>query len=163
MRLDVKKTYKLFIAGKFPRSESGRSYQVKDSKANHVANVALASRKDVRDAVQAARAAQPGWAGASAYNRGQVLYRIAEMLEGRREQFVSEISSLTGKTQKQADAEVSAAIDSWVWHAGWTDKIDSVAGSMNPVAGPYFNISTNQPTPTTTTSTTFNGLLKSID
>ena len=135
MRLDVKKTYKLFIAGKFPRSESGRSYQVKDSKANHVANVALASRKDVRDAVQAARAAQPGWAGASAYNRGQVLYRIAEMLEGRREQFVSEISSLTGKTQKQADAEVSAAIDSWVWHAGWTDKIDSVAGSMNPVVG----------------------------
>ena len=146
MRLDVKKTYKLFIAGKFPRSESGRSYQVKDSKANHVANVALASRKDIRDAVQAARAAQPGWVGASAYNRGQVLYRIAEMLEGRREQFVSEISSLTGKTQKQADAEVSAAIDSWVWHAGWTDKIDSVAGSMNPVAGPYFNISTNQPT-----------------
>ena len=99
MRLDVKKTYKLFIAGKFPRSESGRSYQVKDSKSKHVANVALASRKDVRDAVQAARAAQPGWAAASAYNRGQVLYRIAEMLEGRREQFVSEITSLTGKTQ----------------------------------------------------------------
>ena len=146
MRLDVKKTYKLFIGGKFPRSESGRSYQVSDSKGKHLANVSLASRKDVRDAVSAARAAQPGWAGASAYNRGQVLYRIAEMLEGRRDQFVAEIQALTGKTAKQANAELDAAIDSWVWHAGWTDKIDTVAGSMNPVAGPFFNISTNQPT-----------------
>ncbi len=146
MRLDVKKTYKLFIGGKFPRSESGRSYQVADSKGKHFANVSLASRKDVRDAVSAARAAQPGWAGASAYNRGQVLYRIAEMLEGRRDQFVAEIQALTGKTAKQANAELDAAIDSWVWHAGWTDKIDTVAGSMNPVAGPFFNISTNQPT-----------------
>jgi acyl-CoA reductase-like NAD-dependent aldehyde dehydrogenase len=146
MRLDVKKTYKLFIGGKFPRSESGRSYQVADSKGKHFANVSLASRKDVRDAVSAARAAQPGWAGASAYNRGQVLYRIAEMLEGRRDQFVAEIHALTGKTAKQAHAELDAAIDSWVWHAGWTDKIDTVAGSMNPVAGPFFNISTNQPT-----------------
>ena len=146
MRLDVKKTYKLFIGGKFPRSESGRSYQVSDSKGKHLANVSLASRKDVRDAVSAARSAQPGWAGASAYNRGQVLYRIAEMLEGRRDQFVAEIQALTGKTAKQANAEVDAAIDSWVWHAGWTDKIDTVAGSMNPVAGPFFNISTNQPT-----------------
>jgi acyl-CoA reductase-like NAD-dependent aldehyde dehydrogenase len=146
MRLDVKKTYKLFIAGKFPRSESGRSYQVNDHKGNHLANASLASRKDVRDAVVAARAAQPGWAGASAYNRGQVLYRIAEMLEGRREQFVSEIQELTGKTARSANQEVDAAIDSFVWHAGWTDKIDAVAGSMNPVAGPFFNISTNQPT-----------------
>jgi acyl-CoA reductase-like NAD-dependent aldehyde dehydrogenase len=146
MRLDVKKTYKLFIGGKFPRSESGRSYQVSDSKGKHLANVSLASRKDVRDAVSAARAAQPGWASASAYNRGQVLYRIAEMLEGRRDQFVAEIQALTGKTAKQANAELDAAIDSWVWHAGWTDKIDTVAGSMNPVAGPFFNISTNQPT-----------------
>ena len=146
MRLDVKKTYKLFIGGKFPRSESGRSYQVSDSKGKHLANVSLASRKDVRDAVSAARAAQSGWAGASAYNRGQVLYRIAEMLEGRRDQFVAEIQALTGKTAKQANAELDAAIDSWVWHAGWTDKIDTVAGSMNPVAGPFFNISTNQPT-----------------
>ncbi|MEL0261329.1 MAG: aldehyde dehydrogenase family protein [Aquiluna sp.] len=146
MRLDVKKTYKLFIGGKFPRSEYGRSYQVSDSKGKHLANVSLASRKDVRDAVSAARAAQPGWAGASAYNRGQVLYRIAEMLEGRRDQFVAEIQALTGKTAKQANAELDAAIDSWVWHAGWTDKIDTVAGSMNPVAGPFFNISTNQPT-----------------
>ena len=146
MRLEVKKTYKLFIGGKFPRSESGRSYKVHDHKGNHLANVSLASRKDVRDAVVAARAAQPGWAAASAYNRGQVLYRIAEMLEGRRDQFIEEIRALTGKTEKQASQEVDAAIDSWVWHAGWTDKIDSVAGSMNPVAGPFFNISTNQPT-----------------
>jgi len=146
MRLEVKKTYKLFIGGKFPRSESGRSYQVEDHKGNHLANVALASRKDVRDAVVAARAAQPSWASASAYNRGQVLYRIAEMLEGRRDQFIEEIKELTGKSERQASQEVDAAIDSWVWHAGWTDKIDSVAGSMNPVAGPFFNISTNQPT-----------------
>jgi acyl-CoA reductase-like NAD-dependent aldehyde dehydrogenase len=146
MRLEVKKTYKLFIGGKFPRSESGRSYQVEDHKGNHLANVSLASRKDVRDAVLAARAAQPSWASASAYNRGQVLYRIAEMLEGRRDQFIEEIKELTGKSERQASQEVDAAIDSWVWHAGWTDKIDSVAGSMNPVAGPFFNISTNQPT-----------------
>ena len=146
MRLEVKKTYKLFIGGKFPRSESGRSYKVEDHKGSHLANVSLASRKDVRDAVVAARAAQPGWAAASAYNRGQVLYRIAEMLEGRRDQFIEEIRELTGKSERQASQEVDAAIDSWVWHAGWTDKIDSVAGSMNPVAGPYFNISTNQPT-----------------
>ncbi|MFM2023255.1 MAG: hypothetical protein RIR89_647 [Actinomycetota bacterium] len=146
MRLDVKKTYKLFIGGKFPRSESGRSYQVNDHKGNHLANVALASRKDVRDAVVAARAAQPGWASASAYNRGQILYRIAEMLEGRRSQFVEEIRQLTGKSEKQANQEVDAAIDSWVWHAGWSDKIDAVAGSMNPVSGPFFNISTNEPT-----------------
>ncbi len=146
MRLDVKKTYKLFIGGKFPRSESGRSYEVQDIKGNHVANVAWASRKDVRDAVVAARAALSGWESATAYNRGQILYRIAEMLEGRREQFVSEIRLLTGKTEIAANKEVDNAIDSWVWHAGWSDKIDSVAGSMNPVAGPFFNISTNQPT-----------------
>lgn len=146
MRLDVKKTYKLFIGGKFPRSESGRSYEVLDIKGNHVANVAWASRKDVREAVVAARSALSGWESATAYNRGQILYRIAEMLEGRREQFVSEIRLLTGKTEIAANKEVDNAIDSWVWHAGWSDKIDSVAGSMNPVAGPFFNISTNQPT-----------------
>ena len=146
MRLDVKKTYKLFIGGKFPRTESGRSYEVLDAKGNQLANAAKASRKDVRDAVVAARAAQAGWASASAYNRGQILYRIAEMLEGRKAQFVSEISALTGKSEKQATQEVEAAIDAWVWYAGWSDKIDQVAGSMNPVAGPFFNISTNQPT-----------------
>ena len=146
MRLEIKKTYKLFIGGKFPRSESGRIYPVTDSKNQFLANVAKASRKDSRDAVVAARSAQAGWASATAYNRGQVLYRIAEMLEGRREQFVEEIKILTGKTDKQANSEVDMAIDSFVWHAGWTDKIESVAGNMNPVAGPFFNISTNQPT-----------------
>ena len=146
MRLDVRKTYKLFIGGKFPRSESGRVYAVNDSKGEFLANVAMASRKDARDAVVAARAAQSGWASATAYNRGQVLYRIAEMLEGRREQFVAEIRALTGKSDRQANQEVDAAIDSWVWHAGWTDKIDAVAGNMNPVAGPFFNISTLQAT-----------------
>jgi acyl-CoA reductase-like NAD-dependent aldehyde dehydrogenase len=146
MRLDVKKTYKLFIGGKFPRSESGRVYEVVDHKGEFLANVAMGSRKDLRDAVVAARAAQSGWVKASAYNRGQVLYRIAEMLEGRREQFVEEIKALTGKSEKQANQEVDAAIDSWVWHAGWSDKIDAVAGNMNPVAGPFFNISTLQAT-----------------
>jgi acyl-CoA reductase-like NAD-dependent aldehyde dehydrogenase len=146
MRLDVRKTYKLFIGGKFPRSESGRVYSVNDAKGEFLANVAMASRKDARDAVVAARAAHSGWASATAYNRGQVLYRIAEMLEGRREQFVAEIRALTGKSEKQANQEVDAAIDSWVWHAGWSDKIDAVAGNMNPVAGPFFNISTLQPT-----------------
>jgi len=143
MRLEVKKTYKLFIGGKFPRSESGRVYKVNDHKGEFLANVAKASRKDSRDAVVAARAAQSGWAGATAYNRGQILYRIAEMLEGRREQFVEEIRALTGKTDKQANLEVDQAIDSFVWHAGWTDKIESVAGNMNPVAGPFL---TSQPT-----------------
>ena len=146
MRLDVRKTYKLFIGGKFPRSESGRTYKVNDHKGDFLANVAQGSRKDARDAVVAARAAQSGWASATAYNRGQILYRIAEMLEGRREQFVAEIRELTGKSEKAANQEVDSAIDSWVWHAGWSDKIDSVAGSMNPVSGPFFNISTNQAT-----------------
>lgn len=146
MRLDVKKTYKLFIGGKFPRSESGRTYELTDHQGKFLANVAQGSRKDARDAVVAARAAQSGWASATAYNRGQILYRIAEMLEGRRDQFVAEIRAMTGVSASKANAEVDAAIDSWVWHAGWSDKIDSVAGSMNPVAGPFFNISTNQPT-----------------
>ncbi len=145
MRLDVRKTYKLHIGGKFPRSESGRTYELNDHQGKFLANVAQGSRKDARDAVVAARAAQPGWASATAYNRGQILYRIAEMLEGRREQFVAEIRAMTGASASKANAEVDAAIDSWVWHAGWSDKIDSVAGSMNPVAGPFFNISTNQP------------------
>lgn len=145
-RLEVRKTYKLFIGGKFPRSESGRTYVLEDSNGEFLANVALGSRKDLRDAVVAARAAFPGWSSATAYNRGQILYRVAELMEGRREQFISEIRSQTGMTAKAAAQEVDNAIDSWVWHAGWSDKIDSVAGSMNPVAGPYFNISTNQPT-----------------
>ncbi|MCW6004544.1 aldehyde dehydrogenase family protein [Micromonospora sp. CPCC 205371] len=130
-RLAVRKTYKLYVGGKFPRSESGRSYLVQDS------NVALASRKDVRDAVVAARAAVKGWSGATAYNRGQILYRVAEMLEGRRDQFVG-----LGETP----ADVDAAIDRWVWYAGWSDKIAQVYGNANPVAGPYFNISAPEPT-----------------
>lgn len=146
MRNDVRKTYKLYIGGKFVRSESGQILEVLDHKGQFLANVSKASRKDVRDAVVAARSAQPQWASATAYNRGQILYRIAEMLEGRRDQFVNEIQISTGKTLKQATTEVERAIDSWVWHAGWPDKIDAVAGNMNPVAGPFFNISTLVPT-----------------
>jgi acyl-CoA reductase-like NAD-dependent aldehyde dehydrogenase len=134
-RLAVRKTYKLFIGGKFPRSESGRSYVVDNT------NVALASRKDVRDAVVAARAAVRGWSGATAYNRGQVLYRIAEMLDGRREQFAAELGG-----GRRALSEVDAAIDRWVWYAGWFDKIAQVYGGANPVAGPYFNLSAPEPT-----------------
>ena len=131
MRLPVKKTYKLYVGGAFPRSESGRSYDAEG------ANVARASRKDLRDAVRAAREAFPKWASMTAYNRGQVLYRVAEIMEGRRAQFVE----LTGD-----EAEVDAAIDSWVWYAGWADKLTQVLGSSNPVAGPYFNFTVPEPT-----------------
>jgi acyl-CoA reductase-like NAD-dependent aldehyde dehydrogenase len=130
-RLSVRKTYKLFIGGAFPRSESGRTYLVDGD------NVALASRKDARDAVTAARKAQPKWAAATAYNRGQILYRVAEVLEGRRAEFV-ELGEPT--------AEVDAAIDRLVWYAGWSDKIAQVYGAANPVAGPYFNLSAPEPT-----------------
>ncbi|GAA1883598.1 aldehyde dehydrogenase family protein [Streptantibioticus ferralitis] len=145
-RLSVFKTYKLFVGGKFPRSESGRVYEVADSKGNWLANAPLASRKDARDAVVAARKAFGGWAGATAYNRGQILYRIAEMLEGRREQFVREVAEAEGLSKSKAAAVVDAAIDRWVWYAGWTDKIGQIAGAANPVAGPYFNLSTTEPT-----------------
>ncbi len=138
-RLEVKKTYKLYINGAFPRSESGRIYEVTDVKGNFVANPVLASRKDLRDAVVAARAAQPGWAKATAYNRGQILYRIAEMLEGRADQIAAEISVTTGATQKKAHEQLMAAIDRWVWYAGWSDKLAAAFGSTNPVAGPYYN------------------------
>ena len=139
MRIDVMKTYKLFIGGAFPRSESGRSYEVNDAKKNFLANVALASRKDLRDSVVAARSAFDGWSHATAYNRGQILYRIAEMMESRRGQCSAEISALEGCTTKAAEKQVSDAIDLWVWYAGWTDKIHSVLGSTNPIAGPYYN------------------------
>ncbi|WP_265520921.1 aldehyde dehydrogenase family protein [Oerskovia flava] len=145
-RLEVRKTYKLFVGGKFPRSESGRTYEVADAKGRFLANAALGSRKDAREAVVAARAAQAGWAGATAYNRGQVLYRVAELLEGRREQFVAEVAAGEGLSTRKAEAAVSAAVDRWVWYAGWTDKVAQVAGSANPVAGPYFNISAPEPT-----------------
>jgi acyl-CoA reductase-like NAD-dependent aldehyde dehydrogenase len=131
VRLPIKKTYKLYVGGAFPRSESGRSYEVEG------ANVALASRKDLRDAVRAAREAFPKWAGMTAYNRGQVLYRVAEIMEGRRGQF----AQLVG-----GDAEVDEAIDSWVWYAGWADKLAQVLGSSNAVAGPYFNFTVPEPT-----------------
>jgi acyl-CoA reductase-like NAD-dependent aldehyde dehydrogenase len=145
-RLAVPKTYKLYIGGKFPRSESGRTYEIMTAKGEFVANVAKASRKDARDAIVAARDSGKGWAGATAYNRGQVLYRIAELLEGRRAQFVDEITRLEGVSAAAASAQVDEAIDRWVWYAGWTDKHAQVAGNANPVAGPYFNISVPEPT-----------------
>jgi acyl-CoA reductase-like NAD-dependent aldehyde dehydrogenase len=145
-RLAVPKTYKLYIGGAFPRSESGRTYEVTTRKGAFLANAAKASRKDARDAVVAARAAQPGWSGATAYNRGQVLYRIAELLEGRRAQFVDELRSGGGLTEAQATREVDTAIDVWVWYAGWADKYLQVTGNGNAVSGPYFNISTPEPT-----------------
>jgi len=145
-RLSVLKTYKLFVGGKFPRSESGRVYEVTDAKGRWLANAPLASRKDARDAVVAARKAFGGWSGATAYNRGQILYRVAEMLEGRRDQFVQEVSAAESLTKPKATAAVDAAIDRWVWYAGWSDKIAQIAGSANPVAGPYFNLSTPEPT-----------------
>jgi acyl-CoA reductase-like NAD-dependent aldehyde dehydrogenase len=145
-RLSVPKTYKLFIGGAFPRSESGRTYEVLSAKGDFLANAALASRKDARDAVVAARGAIKGWSGATAYNRGQVLYRVAEILEGRRSQFVDEIIAQTGLSAAAAAAEVDEAIDRWVWYAGWTDKFSQVTGNGNPVAGPYFNISVPEPT-----------------
>ncbi|MET9735558.1 aldehyde dehydrogenase family protein [Streptomyces sp. NPDC006458] len=145
-RLPVFKTYKLFVGGKFPRSESGRVYEVTDSKGNWLANAPQASRKDARDAVVAARKAFGAWSGATAYNRGQILYRVAEMLEGRREQFVREVAEAEGLSRSKAAAQVDAAIDRWVWYAGWTDKIAQVVGGANPVAGPYFNLSSPEPT-----------------
>jgi len=138
-RIDVKKTYKLFINGAFPRSESGRTYEIKNAKGVFIANPCLASRKDLKDAVVAARAAQSGWNKASAYNKGQILYRIAEMLEGRRAQFVDEIVLVTGATKSKAEKEVTDSVDRLVWYAGWSDKLSSLSGALNPVAGPYYN------------------------
>ncbi|MDQ2697899.1 MAG: aldehyde dehydrogenase family protein [Actinomycetota bacterium] len=145
-RLTIPKTYKLYIGGKFPRSESGRTYEVHAADGSFLANASLASRKDARDAVVAARAAVSGWAGATAYNRGQVLYRVAEVLEGRRDQFAQEIAASEGVSVAEAGRQVDAAIDTWVWYAGWADKFVQVAGSGNPVAGPFFNLSVPEPT-----------------
>jgi len=145
-RIPVLKTYKLYLGGAFPRSESGRSYPVSSHNGTFLANAALASRKDARDAVAAARKAFAGWSGATAYNRGQVLYRVAEMLEGRRAQFAAEVRAAEGHTARAAEAAVDAAIDRWVWYAGWSDKIAQVRGAANPVAGPYFNFSLPEPT-----------------
>lgn len=145
-RAEIRKTYKLYVGGAFPRSESGRSYPVTDTKGRFLAHAAKASRKDARDAVVAARAAFGRWSGATAYNRGQVLYRVAEMMEGRRDQFVAEVSRAEGLTARQAGPVVDAAIDRWVWYAGWSDKIAQVYGGANPVSGPFFNFSVPEPT-----------------
>jgi len=140
----VRKTYKLFLDGDFPRSESGRSYEISDPKGIFLANASRASRKDLRDAVKGARAAWSKWSGATAYNRGQVLYRIAEMMETRRDELVAEVGAAEGK--RGATAQVDDAIDTWVWYAGLADKLTQIMGGLNPVAGPYFNITVPEPT-----------------
>ena len=150
--VEVRKTYKLYIGGNFPRSESGRSYAVHAAPSRSgrpgafLANAAAGSRKDARDAVVAARGAFPKWAGATAYNRGQVLYRVAEVMQGRAAQFEQEVAAAEGLTAARARATVEAAIDRWVWYAGWSDKLAQVLGGLNPVAGPYFDISAPEPT-----------------
>jgi acyl-CoA reductase-like NAD-dependent aldehyde dehydrogenase len=145
-RIDVRKTYKLYIGGAFPRSESGRSYVVAAANGDPIANAVRASRKDLRDAVRAARKAAQPWADKTAMNRGQVLYRVAELMEGRREQFAAEVASAEGLREGKAKEQVDRAIDRWVWYAGWADKISQVLGSANPVAAPYFNFTIPEPT-----------------
>ncbi len=145
-RIDVRKTYKLYIGGAFPRTESGRSYLVSAADGTPVANACRGSRKDLRDAVRAARKAFPGWADRSAMNRGQILYRVAELMEGRRDQFIAEVSQAEGLKPDRARMVVDRAIDRWVWYAGWADKIAQVLGSANPVAGDYFNFTIPEPT-----------------
>ena len=144
-RVAVAKTYKIYIDGKFPRTESGRYIALEDSKGKVIANVCRGSRKDFRNAVVAARKAQPGWAGASAYLRGQILYRIAEMLEGRREQFIAELK-LQGVAQRAAQKEVDASIDRLIYFAGWADKYQQVFSAVNPVSSSHFNFSVLEPT-----------------
>jgi acyl-CoA reductase-like NAD-dependent aldehyde dehydrogenase len=144
-RLAVRKTYKLYLGGAFPRSESGRTYEVTDTRGHFLANAAWASRKDARDAVVAARGAVAKWSGATAYNRGQVLYRVAEVMEGRAAQFAEEVAAGEGLSASRARAVVDAAIDRWVWYAGWTDKLAHVLGGANPVAGPFFDFSVPEP------------------
>ncbi len=145
-RIDVRKTYKLYIGGAFPRTESGRSYLVSAADDTPLANACRASRKDVRDAVRAARKAFGGWAGRTAMNRGQILYRVAELMEGRRDQFIAEVAAAEGLRPAAASDAVDHAIDRWVWYAGWADKISQILGSSNPVAAPYFNFTIPEPT-----------------
>ena len=145
-RIDVRKTYKLYIGGAFPRSESGRSYPVVGANGDPLANACRASRKDLRDAVRAARKAAQPWADKTAMNRGQVLYRVAELMEGRRDQFVAEVGAAEGLREGKARIVVDRAIDRWVWYAGWADKIAQVLGSSNPVGAPYFNFTIPEPT-----------------
>jgi acyl-CoA reductase-like NAD-dependent aldehyde dehydrogenase len=144
-RIEVRKTYKLYIGGAFPRSESGRSYLVSAADGSPVANANRASRKDLRDAVRAARKAFPDWADRTAMNRGQVLYRVAELMEGRRDQFVDEVTQAEGGSAARARQVVDRAIDRWVWYAGWADKIAQVLGASNPVAADYFNFTIPEP------------------
>ncbi len=144
-RVGVLKTYKLYIGGKFPRTESGRFYKAEDHEGEALANMCRASRKDFREAVVAARAAFAGWSSASAFLRGQILYRVAEMLEGRKEQFIAELSAL-GATPAKARAEVEEAIDRLVYFAGWCDKYQQVFSSVNPVSSSHFNFSLLEPT-----------------
>ena len=145
-RVEVKKTHKLYIGGAFPRSESGRTYEALDSKGRFIANMAKGSRKDARDAVRAARSAFPGWSARTPYNRGQVIYRIAEVMEDRRDQLVRQLREATGITAKVAEKRVDVTIDRVVWYAGWADKYVQVLGNANPVSGPFFNLSTPEPT-----------------
>jgi acyl-CoA reductase-like NAD-dependent aldehyde dehydrogenase len=145
-RLPVKKTYKLYIGGAFPRTESGRAYEVFGAKGELLANACRGTRKDIREAVRAARKAVPGWASRTAYNRSQILYRIAELMEGRRDQFITEVMAAEGVSRARAARVVDASIDRWVWYAGWADKYAQVLGTVNPVAGPYFNFSVPEPT-----------------
>ncbi|HJP72578.1 MAG TPA: aldehyde dehydrogenase family protein [Candidatus Limnocylindria bacterium] len=145
-RVEVRKTYKLYIGGAFPRTESGRSYEVFDARGRLLANASRGTRKDIREAVRAARKAVPGWSAKTAYNRSQILYRIAELMEGRREQFIAEVAAAQGIGRRRATREVDAAIDRWVWYAGWADKFSQVVGSVNPVNGSYFNFSVPEPT-----------------
>jgi acyl-CoA reductase-like NAD-dependent aldehyde dehydrogenase len=140
-RLEVRKTFKLLINGEFPRSESGRTYEVATTKGAFIANAAQGSRKDVRDAVVAARTAQAKWWSQSAYNRGQVIYRLAEMAESRRDELAEHVARAEGRSARASQLIVSRSIDRVVWYAGWTDKITQVFGGANPVAGPYFNFS----------------------
>jgi acyl-CoA reductase-like NAD-dependent aldehyde dehydrogenase len=145
-RIDVRKTYKLYIGGQFPRSESGRSYVVNAADGTPLANAVRGSRKDLRDAVRAARGAAQGWADRTAMNRGQVLYRVAELMEGRRDQFAAEVAQAEGLRADRAREVVDRSIDRWVWYAGWADKIAQVLGSSNPVAGDFFNFTIPEPT-----------------
>jgi acyl-CoA reductase-like NAD-dependent aldehyde dehydrogenase len=145
-RLDVRKTYKLYIGGQFPRTESGRAYEVFDAKGRLLANACRGTRKDIRDAVRAARTAFPGWAARTAFNRSQILYRIAELMEGRRDQFIAEVMAAEGVGRQRATRLVDAAIDRWVWYAGWADKYTQTLGTVNPVNGSFFNFSVPEPT-----------------
>jgi acyl-CoA reductase-like NAD-dependent aldehyde dehydrogenase len=144
-RIEIQKTYKIFIGGQFPRTESGRYYPLKDKKGNVIANICLSSRKDFRNAEVAARGALSGWSGRAAFNRGQILYRIAEMLEGRKEQFVAELV-LQGSSAAAAKQEVESSIDRMVYYSGWCDKYQQIFSSVNPVASSHFNFSVPEPT-----------------